>query len=306
MQVIELKTISKFVLDEPTFVALGTFDGCHMAHKRVLTSAFYGAKKQRVKSLAYIFDTVPKSYINGEIKVVYTLEERIKAIKALGIDYLCIDSFERVKDLSPSEFFENVLKGELFAVGASCGYNYKFGKNAQGTPELLKELFSKNGGGSVDICEEITSGERLVSSTLLRELIVGGEVEDLFSLGSCYSIYSRVEFGKQLATKMGLPTINQKIPEGKIVPKTGVYITECEIGEDVYPSITNVGVRPTTDRNGEINVETHIVGYSGYLYGSYIRVNFYKYLRPEKKFESNEELFLQIERDKKSAVEYFK
>ena len=78
MQVIELKTISKFVLDEPTFVALGTFDGCHMAHKRVLTSAFYGAKKQCVKSLAYIFDTVPKSHINGEIKAVYTLEERIK------------------------------------------------------------------------------------------------------------------------------------------------------------------------------------------------------------------------------------
>ena len=306
MQVIELKTMTKFELDEPTLVALGTFDGCHMAHRRVLSSAFYAAKGKGVKSLAYIFDTVPKSHQNGEIRSVYTLEERIKAIKASGIDYLCVDSFERVKDLSPTEFFESVLKGELFATGASCGYNYKFGKGATGTPELLKELFSQNGGGSVDICEKITSGGRLVSSTLLRELILRGEVEELFSLGSCYSIYSRVEFGKQLATKMGLPTINQKIPEGKIVPKTGVYITECEIGEDVYPSVTNVGVRPTTDENGEINAETHIVGYSGYLYGSYIRVNFYKYLRNEQRFESSEELFKQIERDKKSAVEYFK
>ena len=105
---------------------------------------------------------------------------------------------------------------------------------------------------------------------------------------------------------MGLPTINQKIPDGKIVPKMGVYITECEIGEDVYPSITNVGVRPTTDTEGEINVETHIIGYSGILYGSYIRVNFYKYLRPEKRFDSSEELFMEIERNKQSAVEYFK
>ncbi len=306
MQVIELKTMAKFELNEKTFVALGTFDGCHMAHKRVLSGAFYGAKKHGVKSLAYIFDTVPKSHLGSNIKSIFTLEERIKAIKSSGIDFLCVDSFERVKDLSPTEFFENVLVGELFAIGASCGYNYKFGKEARGTATLLNDLFFKNNGGSVEICEEILSDGRVVSSTLLRELIKDGEVEALFSLGSCYSIYSRVEFGKQLATKMGLPTINQKIPEGKIIPKTGVYITECEIGEDVYPSITNVGVRPTTDEAGEINVETHIVGYSGYLYGSYIRVNFYKYLRPEKRFESSEELFSQIERDKQSAVLYFK
>ena len=305
MQVIELKTMAKTELYEKTFVALGTFDGCHMAHKQVLSSAFYGAKKHGVKSLAYIFDTLPKSHFGDEVKSIFTLEERIRAIKQSGIDYLCIDSFERVKSLTPTEFFEKVLVGELFAVGASCGYNYKFGKGASGTAKELAELFLQNGGGSVEICEEITQNGRGVSSTLLREMIKNGEVESLFSLGSCYSIYSRVEYGKQLATKMGLPTINQSIPTGKVVPKTGVYITECEIGEDVYPSITNVGVRPTTDDCGKINVETHIIGYSGYLYGSYIRVNFYKYLRPEKRFDSNEELFMEIERNKQSAVEYF-
>lgn len=306
MQIIDLKSMARAELNEQTFVALGTFDGCHMAHKCVLSSAFYGAKRNGVKSLAYIFETLPKSHINGEIKSVYTLEERIKAIKNQGIDFLCIDSFERVKDFSPSEFFENVLVGELFAVGASCGYNYKFGKGASGTALELKDMFSKKSGGSVEICDKITHNGRDVSSTLLRDLISAGEVEALFPLGSCYSIYSLVERGKQLATKMGLPTINQKIPDGKTLPKTGVYITECEIGEDVYPSITNVGVRPTTDKAGEINVETHIVGYSGCLYGSHIRVNFYKYLRPEKRFDSNEELFSEIERNKKSAVEYFK
>lgn len=306
MQVIELKTMSKFELNEPTVVALGTFDGCHMAHRRVLSSAFYSAKSKGAKSLAYIFDTLPKSCLGDEIKSIYTLDERIKAIKKTGIDYACVDSFERVKELSPKEFFENVLIGELFAIGASCGYNYKFGKGAVGDASLLEELFYEKNGGSVEVCPQITQNERPVSSTLLRELIKNGEVEELFSLGSCYSIYSRVDFGKQLATKMGLPTINQKIPAGKIVPKTGVYITECEIGEDVYPSITNVGVRPTTDENGEINVETHIIGYSGYLYGSWVRVNFYKYLRPERRFESSKELFLEIERNKKSAVDYFK
>ncbi len=306
MQVIELKTMAKYELDEPTFVALGTFDGCHMAHKRVLSSAFYSAKKLGVKSLAYIFDTVPKSHLGNELKSVYTLDERIRAIKNAGIDLICVDSFERVRDFSAREFFENVLIGELFAVGASCGYNYKFGKGASGSANELKGMFSQKNGGSVEICEEITQNGYAVSSTLLREMISNGKVDELFALGSCYSIYACVEFGKQLATKMGLPTINQKIPDGKVVPKTGVYITECEIGEDVYPSITNVGVRPTTDDGGDINVETHIVGYSGYLYGSYIRVNFYKYLRPERQFASSEELFAQIEEDKNRAVEYFK
>ena len=306
MQVIELKTMTMCDLNEPTFIALGTYDGCHIAHQRVLSSAFYSAKKQGVKSLAYIFDTVPKSHLNSEIKSIYTLEERIKAIKKAGIDLVCVDSFERVKNFSYDEFFENVLIGELFAIGASCGYNYKFGKDAMGTAANLKELFAQKNGGSVEICDKITQDGHIVSSTLLRELVSNGDVEKLFSLGSCYSIYSQVEFGKQLATKMGLPTINQKIPEGKAFPKTGVYITECEIGEDVYPSITNVGVRPTTDEAGEINVETHIVGYSGYLYGSYIRVNFYKYLRPERRFDSSEELFAQIECDKNSAIDYFK
>ena len=217
----------------------------------------------------------------------------------------------QIRDLKRAMSEEEICRtsarlGELFAAHASCGYNYKFGKGACGTASELKELFLKNSGGRVEICEEIDAFGKSVSSTLLREMIKNGDVEGLFGLGSCYSIYSRVEYGKQLATKMGLPTINQKIPDGKIVPKTGVYITECEIGEDVYPSITNVGVRPTTDTEGEINVETHIIGYSGILYGSYIRVNFYKYLRPERRFDSSEELFMEIERNKQSAVEYFK
>ena len=303
MEIVNLKTMLREELTDNTVVALGTFDGCHMAHKAVLTGAFYEARKNGVKSLAYIFDKAPSKQENGAI---YTLQERIRAIKNIGIDYIAIDTFDRVRSFSPREFFEKVLVGQLNAVGATCGYNYRFGKGACAGGEDLAALFCENHRGSVVICDKIMVGEMPVSSTLARGYIKKGEVESLFALGTNYSVYSRVDEGKHLATKMGLPTINQYFPEGKLVPRHGVYITECEIGEDVYPSITNVGVRPTTDDCGRVNMETHIIGYKGYLYGSYIRVNFYKYLREEKRFESKEALFEQIELDKKSSVEYFR
>ena len=306
MEIINLKTMAKEDLFENTIVALGTFDGCHLAHKAVITSSFIMAKKQGLKSLVYTFKSLPKSHNGENVGCIFTLEERIKAIKSLGVDYLALEDFENVKDLTPTEFFENVLTKGLLAKGASCGYNYRFGKGASADATTLKELFSKNGGGSVQICNKIELNGHHISSTRIRELIKKGEVEELFQYGTHYSVYSPVLFGKHLATKMGLPTINQIIPNGKIVPKTGVYITECEIGEDVYPSITNIGVRPTTDENGEMNMETHIVNYDGLLYGSYIRVNFYKYLRGEKKFDSKEELFEEIERNKQQAIKYFK
>ena len=304
MEIINLKTMANEELTDNTIVALGTFDGCHMAHKEVLSSAFYEAKKKGIKSIAYTFDAPPR--FKAGTGTIYTLYEKIKAIKAIGIDYIAVDSFESVKSLTPKEFFDSVLISRLNAIGATCGYNYRFGKGATASGIDLQELFLEKCGGSVVICDKIVVDNYAVSSTLAREYIKNGEVENLFSLGTNYSVYSRVEEGKHLATKMGLPTINQYFPEGKLVPKHGVYITECEIGEDVYPAITNVGVRPTTDQNGRVNMETHIIGYRGYLYGSHIRVNFYKYLRKEKKFDSKEELFLQIESDKASAIHYFK
>ena len=121
-----------------------------------------------------------------------------------------------------------------------------------------------------------------------------------------YSIYAIVEHGKELGRTIGIPTINQKIPQDKIVPARGVYITECEIGEDVYPSITNVGVRPSVDENGQENIETHIIGVSGNLYGSGVRVNFYKKIRDEKKFESIALLKKEIEKNIQASIEFFK
>ena len=305
MRIIDLKTMQECEIKESTVVALGTFDGCHLGHISVFRSAYLMAKRQGLKTVAYTFNSIPKSTGNNAIKSILTLDEKIKFIRKCDMDYVAIDEFASVKDMGGKEFFENKLIGDLKAKGATCGYNYRFGKNALFDGEELLKMFKKS-GGSVEICQKVCVNDIAVSSTLIREKIQNGEVEDILTFASPYSIQAQVIEGKRLGRKIGIPTINQIIPEEKITPKSGVYITECEIGEDVYPSITNVGIRPTVENNGKENMETYIIGYSGDLYYSYIRVNFYKRIRAEVKFTSLEELKTQIEKDIKKAKEYFK
>lgn len=302
MTIYDLKTMQACKIEEKTVVALGTFDGCHLGHASVLQSAFYKAKELKAKSVVYTFDTL----CNKEGEAILTLEEKIKAISKFGIDYIAIDTFENVRELSGEDFVKDVLVNGLGAIFATCGFNYRFGKNASCDAEALS-AFLKNLGGSVQICDKIMYNDVPISSSHIRNQIKNGNIEELLSYMRPYSIYSMVEKGKGMGNKdLGFATINQQIPNGKVVPCIGVYITECEIGEDVFPAITNVGYRPTTDgENTFLNVETHIIGYSGVLYYSYLRVNFYKYLRPERKFSSLDELKAQIEQDKKSALEYF-
>lgn len=301
MTVYDLKTMQACKVEGQSVVALGIFDGCHLGHASVLRNAFYKAKEQKIKSVVYTFDT---SAMKGQ-ELILTLEEKIKAIRKFGIDYIAIEKFENVRNLSGEDFVKDILVGQLGALHATCGFNYRFGKNAECNAQDLQRFF-KNVGGSVQISDKIVYNDTPISSTLIREQIKSGEVEQLLSYMRPYSIYAPVKCGKGLGRKMGISTINQEMPKGKVVPRVGVYITECEIGEDVYPSVTNVGYRPTTDGDNEhLNVETHIINYVGNLYSSCIRVNFYKYLREEKRFSSLEELIAQIESDKTRAIEYF-
>ena len=305
MRILDLKTMQECEINESTIVALGTFDGCHLGHISVFRSAYLMAKKLKVKTVAYTFDAIPKSTNENSIKSILTLDEKIKFIRKNQIDYIAIDDFSSVKNMDGAEFVNDILKEKLKAIGASCGYNYHFGKGAKYSGQDLSAFF-ENGDENIEICHKVSINDIPVSSTLIREKIKNGEVHELLSLCPPYSVYSQIIEGKRLGRTIGIPTINQLIPKEKITPKKGVYITECEIGEDVYPAVTNVGTRPTVENDGVENMETHIIGYDGDLYFSYIRVNFYRRLRDEIKFSSLEELKKQIKADIEKATEYFK
>ncbi|MBQ2809702.1 MAG: riboflavin biosynthesis protein RibF [Clostridia bacterium] len=305
MVIYDLKTMHSCDIHENTVVALGTFDGCHAGHMSVFNECRMLAHKMGVKSAVYTFSSSPKDFFTAQGASLFTLDEKIKAIRKCGIDYLCIEDFVNVAHIDGERFLEDILVGELHAVGACCGFNFRFGKGASlGAVEL--QAFFENRGGCVRICDKIVFRDRALSSSLLRELVENGDLEALLAVGHPYSVYAKVEHGKELGRTIGIPTINQKIPPGKVIPAKGVYITECEIGEDVYPSITNVGVRPTVESDGKINMETHIIGFDGNLYGSHVRVNFYKRLRDERSFSSLDELCAEIEKNILSAISYFK
>lgn len=304
MTVYDLKTMQICDITENTVLALGTFDGCHEGHRAIFGSALRLSVKLKAKCGIYTFSGIPNT-TTGAKKSIYTLEEKINFIKKTGADYLIIDDFAAVCDLSGEKFISSVLKDRLHCIGVACGYNYRFGKGAEMGAEDLGAFF-ENSGESVRICSPIKYNDVPISSTLIRRQIENGECENILPYSDPYTVYAQVLKGKQLGRKMGTPTINQLIPEEKIKPKRGVYITECEIGEDVYPSVTNVGSRPTTDGYGACeNMETHIIGYEGNLYSSYIKVNFYKFLRDERKFDSIDELISQIKQDCCKAKDYF-
>ncbi len=302
MTVYDLKTMQICNITEDTVVALGTFDGCHRGHLSVFASCVKLSKQKKAKSAVYTFSSVP---MVKSARCICSLEEKIRLIKGFGIDYICIEHFENVSELDGEYFVEKILKKDLKAKGAVCGFNFRFGKDGAFCAEDLGKMFEKD-GGCVQICEKTEFENQVLSSTLLREFIENGSIEMLVELANPYSIYAKIEEGKHLGRTIGIPTINQRIPRDKVIPRRGVYITECEIGEDVYPSITNVGVRPTTDPEGsKENIETHIIGFDKELYGSSIRVNFYKFLRDERKFSSLEELKMQVQNDIEKAKTYF-
>ena len=306
MIIYDLKTMQVCDINEKCVVALGAFDGCHAGHMAVFSKCIALAKKMKVRSAVYTFSRPPRDYFtNGGGMCLFSQEEKLRAIRDSGIDFLCIDDFEAVKDLDGERFLNDVLCSKLGAVGACCGFNYTFGKGASQTAENLRSFF-ENRGGCIEICDKIIYKGNVLSSSLLREFIEKGEVEALLDVCRPYSVYSIVEHGKELGRTIGIPTINQKIPKSKILPRKGVYITECEIGEDVYPSVTNVGLRPTVEDTDCVNMETHIIGYNGNLYSSGVRVNFYKFIRDEVKFSSIEELKQEINKNIEMAKEHFR
>ena len=302
----DLKSMQICEIHEPTVVALGTFDGCHAGHMSVFNSCRALSRELGAKSAVFTFSSSPKDFFTGRTGAcLFSLDEKIRAIRQSGIDFLCIEDFASIAELSATSFLNDILVGALHAIGACCGFNFKFGKGASSDAQNLRDFF-ENRGGCVRICDKITFEGHTVSSTFIKELIECGEIEKATAISRPYSIYAMVEHGKELGRTIGIPTINQKIPVGKVVPAKGVYITECEIGENVYPSVTNVGVRPTVDGDGGMNIETHIIGYNGYLYGSYVRVNFYKKIRDERKFPSLDALKKEVQVNIQKAIEYFK
>lgn len=206
--------------------------------------------------------------------------------------------------MPPEEFFVNILVNKLHTKVLVVGSNYYFGKGKQGGVELLKELGERY-NVKVVIVDAVLEGDEIISSSRIRKLISSGNIEMANKLaGYPYSVSGTIVKGNQLGRKLGFPTINIMTEEHRAYPPNGVYATKVYIDQKQYLGITNIGYAPTVDVEVK-RIETYIYDFNEDVYGKHAKVEFYKFIRPERKFNGIEELKCEVDKNKQQVIEYF-
>ena len=282
-------------------IALGFFDGVHLGHGALLRRAAEEAKKRGCESAVFTFDRPPKEVITGvPCPLINSPEDRAALVKRLyGIDEMLMVPFDDEMRTTPwDRFVTDILVGRYGAVHLVAGHDDHFGHKNQGSPELLREKCAELGLGC-DIIPAVTIGGITVSSTHIRKLLEEGDVETARAfLGHPHVLTQTVGHGRQLGRTIGIPTANLVAPPHVLLPRRGVYAAKITLPDGrAFGGVTNVGVRPTVNNGQDVTVEPWILDFDGDLYGQAIRVEFFRRLRDERKFESLDALRSQIETD---------
>jgi riboflavin kinase/FMN adenylyltransferase len=284
-----------------TAVALGLFDGVHLGHRAVLAEACAQRKKHLIPAV-YTFE--PESAVykpDSSAGFIYGTEAKRKLMVECGISGVIFADFGAVRKLSGEEFAWKVLRERVNAMFVCCGRDFRFGRDASCGAEELK-AFGKKYGFEVQVVEDVLFGDSIVSSREIRRMLTEGDIKGANTLlGKPYTVSGKVVDGSHIGHTIGFPTVNQLFGRGQLVPAYGVYSgTVCVDGEN-YRTVTNIGVKPTIAGERSPLAETHILGYSGDLYGRELDVELNGLIRSERRFASLDELKAQISEDVKFA-----
>lgn len=287
--------------NKKTAVALGYFDGIHLGHKAVLKKAVE-AKDRGLTPAAFTFSSTPKS--KDKNSQLLTYQEKVAMLEELGIEVLYILDFSELKDYSPERFVTDIIKKVFNADEVFCGFNYHFGKLGAGDTETLKVLCQIEKIG-VTVCSPVKLGDTVVCSTEIRNALKNGDIKKAnLLLGYDFGLNSESVKGNGIGSKIETPTINLNFEKGIILPKFGVYASKVTIDGKIYTGVTNIGIKPTVGNRNLPNCETWLPKYSGdNLYGKTIDVRLKEFIRPERKFDSLDELKAEIKRNGEKAIE---
>ena len=275
-------------------MCLGYFDGVHLGHQALIKYARKNAKY----TLGLLTFSKPISTLvdNGKIQQVLTsLDDRFKIISKLGVDFYFVTQvdkeFTKLSDINFIEMLRKMNVKEIFV-----GKDFRYGAKAAGTISTLKDYFDVN---VIDI--ENVNGEK-VSTQKIGSLILEGNMNDANDLlGHNYSVVGTIVEGRHIGTEIGFPTLNLQLTDNYVLPKFGVYKTISYIDNVPHVSITNVGVKPTIADNLSPSIEVHLKDFKGEIKGDVVILEFLKFIRPEMKFSSKEELKSQIAKDVKEV-----
>ncbi|NCC44289.1 MAG: bifunctional riboflavin kinase/FAD synthetase [Clostridia bacterium] len=295
-----------FQLDKRSVVTLGKFDGMHRGHSKLVTRALE-IGKEGYETVVFTFDVSPLVKLGTRIKrTILTNEERKVLLEKKNLDCLIECPFvPELIQMEPEDFVREILAVQLRAAYVVVGPDFHFGYERKGTPELLEKLGVKY-GFDVEILDKEMDEDREISSTWIRESLQEGNIEKVNELlGYPYFVKGKVVHGRQLGRTWGLPTINQRPEDGKLLPPFGVYASRTFVNGKVFFGISNVGVKPTVEVPFA-GVETFLFECNEDLYDKEAWVEFYHFVRLECKFDSVEELRGQIQRDARLGERYFK
>ena len=292
-----------------TVIALGFFDGVHRGHGALLEKTVQRAQELGAEPVVFTFDRPPKEVVTGKpVFLLNSPEDRQELMKRIyGIDRVLLAPFDREMMTLPWDaFVEQKLVRDLNAVHLVAGHDYHFGYKNQGDPQLLQEKCRELGLGC-DIIPKVEVDGITVSSTYIRRLVSLGQVERAMEyLGHPHILTQTVRHGRRIGHTIGIPTVNLVPPPHVLVPGDGVYIARvCLMDGSSYAAVTNVGTRPTVNNGSDLTVESWMLDFDGDLYGQSIRVEFYKRLRDEIRFDSLDALKAEIQRNADDARAYF-
>lgn len=287
-----------------TIYALGFFDGVHLGHQALLAACRNLADAHGCNAGVITFTTHPDGLVAGNAPgLINTVEDRRLLLLTGGMDYVAELPFdEELKNTQWSVFLSGLV--EQGAGGFVCGSDFRFGAGGMGTAEMLESFCKERNLPCAIVPQQMMDGVR-VSSTYIRTLIAQGEMEKASTfLGHPHLLSGEVVHGRGLGHTIGIPTANLELPQGVICPKLGVYACVATVEGKEYLAVTNVGTRPTVSGK-HITVEPWLLDFAGDIYGKRIHLLFYKFLRPERKFNSLEELQAEIQKNGAQTRKFF-
>lgn len=304
-----INTFINYSSFKKTIITIGTFDGVHVGHQKILKQLVEHAKKNKKKSLLFTFFPHPRMVLqkNSNIKLINTIKERAILLERIGIDTLIIQPFdESFSKLTAFEFVRNVLVEKLDVSKIFIGYDHRFGKNREGNFEQLQEYAAMF---KFDV-EEISVkslNDITISSTKIRKALSNGNIEKATKyLGYNFMLTGTVVTGNNIGTNIGFPTANIFIKEDyKLIPKNGVYIVKSILNGKLFYGMMNIGTRPTINGKQQ-TIEVHFFNFDGNLYNKNICVELLKFMRKEQKFDSLNQLKSQLKIDKTNSLNFIK
>ncbi|MEJ7560844.1 MAG: bifunctional riboflavin kinase/FAD synthetase [Pedobacter sp.] len=300
---------SEFKKLDNAVVTIGTFDGVHFGHQKIIRRLCELAKSTGGESVILTFFPHPRLIIdpeNQQLKMINTIEEKAKILAALGVDHLIITPFTRdFSNLSPSEYIKEILIDTIGVKHTIVGYDHRFGKDRQGSMADLQK-FASIYGFEIEEIPEQDINDVAVSSTKIRTALLDGDVALASSyLGYNFSIHGRVIKGDKIGRTIGFPTANIFVEETyKLIPSDGIYAVTVELSGVTYKGMAYIGQRPTI--NGMTrNIEVNIFDFDQEIYGQLITMNFLKFLRHDVKFTGLDALKDQLHADKLATMKFF-